>query len=302
MGRGRDPTVDGEFTNEAQLRMKQVLNKQHSQNNPSTYSGEFLKRFVIDKLLGTRMANNQGKMKTYLLGKAKAVDDAQRNGGELTLRKQLMDAIPDKVNDKIAKVLIVDIMIGVWRVLRKVIYHPQGELLDTHKSRDLQDYTIIMEMVESNVLAALEAEKNCNVNAKPAKLPPGEMERGYLKDGAKKPNEKYQKCPCCAMLFMHEPPENKAVRQRNNARESKFVEDNEHLDNYRRGLVLDPPKDDKGKPLKAIKPPKLEDEILACKGYSVVHSKSVDGYKCPKCSDRSCDTCKNKCSFACTKK
>ena len=123
-----------------------------------------------------------------------------------------------------------------------------------------------------------------------------------MKDGAKMPKKQYRKCPCCGMEFMHEPPENDGVRARNKGRETKYVKDNEHLDKYKNGLVPEPPKDDKGKPLKAVKPPKLEDEILACKGYSLVHSHSVDGYKCSKCTDRSCDTCKNKCSFSCTKK
>ena len=71
-----------------------------------------------------------------------------------------MDAIPDKVNEKIGKPPMVDIMIDVWRVLRKVIYHSEGEL-DTRKSRVLQHVITIMENSESSVLAALESEKNC---------------------------------------------------------------------------------------------------------------------------------------------
>jgi hypothetical protein len=130
-------------------------------------------------------------------------------------------------------------------------------------------------------------------------MPVGEMARGYLVDGDMRPKLHLWICPHCEAPYMHEPPPNKDICGRNKEKLEVYTHLNKHLDDFNEGQHSDPLMDGKGKAMSRIPALKLEPQILVCKVYILVHSLSIDGYKCPNCSNCSCFTCKIMCRHVC---
>ena len=125
-------------------------------------------------------------------------------------------------------------------------------------------------------------------------MPKEEFQRGSCEDGAKQPRLTFMRtCPKCLEPYMHEPPENEEIRKRNDAKMKTWTADMAAAKAEAKA---------KRTPAKTPTKPKLEDELLVCKAYTMRHSNSVGGYKCNDCVDRSCSLCSNMCMFVCNKK
>ena len=122
-------------------------------------------------------------------------------------------------------------------------------------------------------------------------------------DGATLPDKHHRDCPRCGLPNLHEPPSNKVNRKFNNNLTKTYKKTNLLVNAWMKGEIGDPPKDEKGSDILApISYPSSKEKTLhlCCKSCWKTHSLDVDGYKCPTCTDRSCETCRTTCSFVCT--
>lgn len=180
--------------------------------------------------------------------------------------------------------------------------------LSKRQSHALNNYIGMMEHAFNHCKAVVAEEENAANSLQSETMPLGEESRGYCMDGAVEPERpEHQICPKCNNHFMHEPPSNVQVHERNGELKKEWRKKNAaEFDKFQNSLqsrnTLPAPLDDKGKPMtKRIIPLKLKDELLVCKAYMRTHNYAYNGFQCPNCNDQTCSTCKNKCRFVCSK-
>jgi len=115
--------TDDRFTVALRQRMMQRLNRNNT-NDPNTYDRELMRDLMVKKLI---------KQKNYLIGKARKIDEEDKLGGALVQILQWAipaeggghvketSARPAGMKQSISKPAMVDILVKVWGVLRKII-------------------------------------------------------------------------------------------------------------------------------------------------------------------------------------
>jgi hypothetical protein len=283
------------FTSELRIRVKSKLNRNVTESNPDTHPIGFFRNIM------QQLVNKRG----ILIQKAKKVEDATNFCGTSRpwrdLAHGLSVAIPKSVRQQIGKGECVTNFLQIWEILYRVIYHQEG-ILGRRLGPDIDDYVSLMERTVSNAFAEMEEERTSDVNCKSMKMPRGEDTRGYLADGSKKPSKEFQDCPKCGFPFVHEHVDNPAKAKRNANKDAAYLAKSKVLENFKKGIVKEPPKDSKGKFLYKIIVEKQDDLLLICKANTRKHSGVAGGYTCPNCTNRSCKLCKNHCRFVCSKK
>ena len=274
-----------------------LMSLKHLPTNPDTWDRATQGRDIYLKSLKSN--------RTALLTLARNVDKKEERKGESRYQVQLDHAIPINTKQNISKGDLINIFMDTWRVLEIILCKNSNEL-STRAMRDLQPYTGLMESLSNKAQAQVEREDNVHMNSKSDKLPShiraAEDQRGYLQDGATKPNRSRAKlaiCPACGGDSMHEPPENKEIEKQHKIETKKWKEVCAQVDAARekKGQF---PTNSRGNVIKTHPTAPSKATYLVCKQLWMVHSLDPNGFKCATCTDRSCDDCKNKCSFVCT--
>ena len=284
--------TEGEWSGKFVLLFKKLLNAKSVGDNNQTYSQQFYKEHLLDKLVANRSS---------LLKLAKAMDGKQGTTGDDRVQVVLNKVLDNRYNKKIGKRGMVDIFVDTWRVLENL---DLGELKRDVRS-SLNEYITLMEETSSKAQAAVERDNNVNMNSQSAKLPANikaaEESRGYREGGATQPGMKYGlgECPACQRVSMHEPPENNDLKKEFNKKKKAWEKICKQIDDAKKGNGTYPT-DSKGKNI--MKHPTMPalTTYMICKQVKMVHSHGVGGYTCGTCTDRTCDDCKNKCTFVTT--
>jgi len=273
---------------------------------------------------GTRhgMESLKGMIQQLIKHRAAVLDMAEivgtLGGLQGEIYNHLHDVYPEKVTiSKLSKADMTEIFLGIWKVFNLIwTFH------DDVKSQynptvltDLDGYYNMMTALYSRCKIATHAEQHDDSDGQSLKMPPNERFRGYLQDGATLPEEHFRICPCCTESYMHEPPENAAIRIKNAEEKRKWEEDVGKLSKYqkqvanngvgnkrKKGTAASTPLDRFGKEMtKKVPPPKYEPLLLVCKVATLVDG-SAWGWKCPTpgCIHRKCHLCMGMCQFVCS--
>ena len=242
-------------------------------------------------------------MKAHLVKRGKAVDAAEGHIG--VLQNYLQHVIPNnnakETPRSIKKAAICNYFVRIWKGLRLVLSHPNG-CLDEDRMGKIGSFVGLMERTVSSCQALIENEKVTDCNAKSLKMTVVERARDFMHDGAARPKKAHRLCAKCDLQTTHMPPENKAASKNNTKIKADWTKTNTKVQKWLDGIIPNPPLDG-SKPIKDILPfptSKIKPLLIVCKAYTMTHALSVDGYKCKKCVDRSCEICKCNWSFMCS--
>ena len=243
------------------------------------------------------------KHKNELLLQAQKVDADYGMEGELW--KNIEDLFPSKltISKAMKKAEVINELVSIWGGLKMILYHPDCKLR-SKVSNQLAPYLGLMEVSWDYFESQAIMEQISNNDGKSLPMPKDEDLREYCNDGAFRPKEAaHRSCPRCRQPYMHEPPSNVPIKQKNDEKGKAYRALCKHLKEFQDGKRSDRPLDKNGKPMSKIPPLRTEPELLVCKAYMMQNSILPDGrFSCKDCYDRSCPKCISKrCCFVCTK-
>ncbi len=243
------------------------------------------------------------KHKNELLLQAQKVDADYGMEGELW--KNIEDLFPSKltISKAMKKAEVINELVSIWGGLKMILYHPDCKLR-SKVSNQLAPYLGLMEASWDYFESQAIMEQISNNDGKSLPMPKDEDLREYCNDGAFRPKEAaHRSCPRCRQPYMHEPPSNILIKQKNDEKGKAYRALCKHLKEFQDGKRVDRPLDKNGKPMSKIPPLRTEPELLVCKAYMMQNSILPDGrFSCKDCYDRSCPKCISKqCCFVCTK-
>ena len=255
-------------------RVKKYLTARHVKKDESDTNSLDDMKNILGALVGQR---------DHLLQHAITVDREDKLDNRMFNHISELLPCDGGVKRSITKPEIVDILVGVWRVLVLILKHPSVKLGILPRDR-LDSYIWLMEDSWDLCESWIMTEKTVDKNSKAMKMPEGEMSRPY--DGNYKPPAPFFICPQCCEPFMHEAIGNEAAREDNRANRKEHQR-----------LLKAAAKEGDGNP---VEKQKDKPEVLICKACQMRHSFGKKGYKCSECTDRSCKRCSNNCRFVCT--
>ena len=295
----RDPISDSLYTAEVRERMKKLLDKKQHDSNPTTFSQLFMK-----KNLAVPLITNRG----YLLTKAGLLEKKVGNCGGVYVGV-IHGCIPkgvggrDKQNMKenIKKTEMIIFLIEAWGVVRKLLSHPKISFSSVVQ-RKLESYVMAMQGAEDEAIGEIEHQTNENLNKQSMKIPPDEKHNGYLEGGSTLPPKKHQICACCNQRTTQYPANQEHVKAQRKAIIQEWRDDaKQYKQSQNDDSVMAPINKKTGKPWTKPPPnPPLPPLFIVCKANHMSHTHGVWGYKCPNCNNRTCETCKNYCTFVCS--
>ena len=293
-GPGAQILYDDEYCVPVVQRIHRMLLMQYVPENPRTFNQDGLRSQLVWPLI---------ERKGYLIKRAHSVESSDKRWGTV-LSKMLSKIIPEKNRGKGAlkanasKAQLVDIVSQSWTVFRKIYEHSEGKL-SREAEHELQMYIYTLSELESDCIAAIAHETNRDVNKESLPVPRNEKDSGF--DPKLVPEPRFRHCASCKLKTVNYASNYKAVQKERREITDDYLKISKQFQDSKKDPSVMAPTNKKGKTLtKPPEPPKLPPVLLICKGSKMRHEHGRGGYKCPTCTDRSCEICLSKCMFVCT--
>ena len=268
--------------------MINMLSKNSSVQNVNSVSHDTM------KAIATSLAINRLK----ILEAARKTDANNiKLGVDTSYYDKAEAVVPNVIREKENKKECAVILVKAWFILKNITVLDETR---STRSFDLDQFYGTLQQIEE--IAGEELE-NTRVRLRAMKsipFPTGERERKWCEGGGTATGAQFPVCPKCGHIYIDFPPYNAERDQQNKSEYAKYVNDRNHLRQFKAKERKDPPRDPNGKPLKKIGAPITQKLHVRCHCHQMHRSVLRNG-SCPlNCTYGICVICTCACSFLCT--